>query len=231
VVPLDSKRLIEWIEGLSLVKRGAESDIRLGVFLGLKSIFKVRRPKPYMDPQLAMSLIQGRTRKEAKILVAARRAGVDSPRLYAVFPGIGVIVMEYVEGPTLKEYIESSGAEGSLGLVEEAGRQLGLLHRAGIVHGDPTTSNYIVSTGGRLSLIDYGLAEFSESVEDRGVDLHLFRRSIEATHAGESRVLYEAMIRGYESVMGVEARRVAERSEEIRLRGRYVEARRRTVWG
>ncbi|WP_062662782.1 hypothetical protein [Aeropyrum camini] len=39
-------------------------------------------------------------------------------------------------------------------------------------------------------MIDYGLAEFSSSVEDRAVDLHLFRRAVESTHAPLAGELY-----------------------------------------
>ena len=229
MVPFDAERLVESLSGLPLIKRGAESEIRLGRFLGLPAVFKVRVRKPYMHPRLAARLVAQRTRREAKVIAAALRAGVSAPLLLAVLPSAGVLVMEYVEGPLLKEVLAGAPREEALKLAREAGAILGRLHSAGIVHGDPTTSNYIVSRRG-LVLIDYGLAEFSEHVEERAVDLHLFRRAVEATHASLARDLYEAMLEGYRSVMGAEAERVAERAEEIRLRGRYVEERRRSVW-
>ncbi|GBF08783.1 putative protein kinase [Aeropyrum pernix] len=217
------------LEELPLLKRGAEAEIRLGEFMGLRAVFKARVRKPYMHPRLAERLVRLRTRREARVIAAARAAGVSAPALLAVFPSLGLIVMEYVEGPLLKDVIDQRGL-GAGGLVEEAGYNLGLLHRAGVVHGDPTTSNYIVRGGG-VVLIDYGLAEFSSSVEDRAVDLHLFRRAVESTHAPLAGELYRLYTRGYLRAVGERGGEVLRRAEEIRLRGRYVRERRRSVWG
>jgi TP53 regulating kinase-like protein len=225
MVPLDPERVVEWARSQRLIKRGAESEIRLASFMGLPAILKLRVKKPYMHPALAERLVRIRTRREAKVMAEARSAGVSAPLLYAVFPSAGLIVMEYVEGPLLKDYI---GREGWLELFAAAGEELGKLHRAGIVHGDPTTSNYIVR-GGSVVLIDYGLASFTEDLEERAVDLHLFRRAVEATHASVASEAYKAFLEGYRSVMGGEAERVEKRAREIALRGRYVEAR-RSVW-
>ncbi len=229
MVSLDPERLVEDLSRLPLLKRGAESEIRLGSFLGLPAVFKVRVRKPYMHPRLATRLASQRTRREAKVIAAALEAGVNAPLLLAVLPSAGVLVMEYVEGPLLKELLAGAARGEAVKLAREAGVILGRLHAAGIVHGDPTTSNFIASPRG-LVLIDYGLAEFSEHVEERAVDLHLFRRAVEATHASLAGSLYEALLEGYREVMGGEAEKVISRAEEIKLRGRYVEERRRSVW-
>ena len=226
MVSLDPREVVEWAGSQVLLKRGAESEIRLGSFMGLKAILKLRVKKPYMHPALAERLVSSRTRREAKVMVEAKAAGVNAPLLYAVFPSAGLIIMEYVEGPLLKDYV---GGEGWLSLFREAGAQLGRLHAAGIVHGDPTTSNYIVSRRG-LYLIDYGLSAFTRDVEERAVDLHLFKRAVEATHASVAGKAFKAFMEGYRSVMGGEADSIEERAREIALRGRYVEAR-RSVWG
>jgi TP53 regulating kinase-like protein len=228
VVSFDASRLVGWVRGLELVKRGAESEIRLGKFMGLEAIFKLRIPKAYMDPLLDLELRSARTRREAKAIAAAVKSGVRAPRLYAVFPSAGLIVMEYVRGVLLRDHVGI--APDPSRALKASGALLARLHKAGIVHGDPTTSNYIVAGGGEVYLIDYGLATFSASVEDRAVDLHLFRRALESTHAPVAARAYEDFIEGYRSVMGGESREVEERAEEIRKRGRYVEER-RTVWG
>ncbi len=227
MVPEDARRLLKGLEHLPLIARGAESEIRVGEFLGLKAVFKVRTPKPYMDPVLDRLLRRRRTLREAKVIAVARQGGVSAPRLYLVLPRHGLIVMEYVEGRLLKDAISGDEARG---LAEEAGRQVGLLHSLGIVHGDPTTSNFIVASRG-LVLIDYGLSDFSSSVEDRAVDVHLFRRSVEATHPSLAQLLLDGFLDGYRRVMGDKAKEVISRAAEIALRGRYVEERRKTVWG
>ncbi len=217
------------LEELPLIKRGAESEIRRGRFLGVDAVYKIRVRKPYMHPRLAESLARARTKREAKIIAAARRGGVSAPALLAVFPSLAVLIMEYVEGRLLKDELDRLGG-GLRPVINKAGETLGRLHRLGIVHGDPTTSNYILSRGVPV-LIDYGLSEFSESIEDRAVDLHLFRRAASSTHASIADSLYKWYVEGYLSEMGLEGERVVNRAEEVRLRGRYVRERKKTVWG
>lgn len=216
-----SERILSWLSAQELIKRGAESEIRLGPFMGMPAIFKHRVLKSYMHPKLARALASQRTVREAKIISYAASRSVPAPLLYAVFPSISLIVMEYIPGKTLKE------AENKVELSREAGRIIALLHEMGIAHGDPTTSNFIFSEG-RLRIIDFGLSEMTSDIEDFAVDLHLFRRAVESTHAAIAKEMYEAFLAGYAEIRSVE--QVARRAEEIRMRGRYVEER-RSVWG
>lgn len=230
MVSYDPRRVLDYIRRSTvLLARGAESELRKGTLAGLKTVYKIRVEKPYMDPRLDNKLRRMRTAREAKVIAVALDSGVPAPRLYMVLPSVGLIAMEYIEGPSLKEalwrdMIDPTWA-GKL-----AGRILARLHRAGIIHGDPTTSNYIVR-GDELVLIDYGLSEFSKTVEDRAVDLHLFKRAVEATHARIAKNVYSAFLEGYREAMGSLADPVVERVGEISLRGRYVEERRKSVWG
>ncbi|MCJ7608123.1 Kae1-associated serine/threonine protein kinase [Candidatus Bathyarchaeota archaeon] len=92
----------------------------------------------------------------------------------------------------------------------------------GIVHGDLTTSNVIVTKRSRLVLIDFGLAEYSRELESRGVDLVLGQRVFHSTHHGYGAECYQALLEGYrERVGNVEADEVEERVKEITRRGRY----------
>ena len=122
------------------------------------------------------------------------------------------IVMERVEGDVLK-YVTS--AEN----VRLAGKAVGRLHGAGIVHGDLTTSNMIVR-GDQCVLIDFGLASTSPEVESRGVDLHVFFQTLESTteNYGELR---EAFVAGYAGTFP-RADEVLSREHEVELRGRYL---------
>ncbi|MCE4600640.1 MAG: Kae1-associated kinase Bud32 [Desulfurococcales archaeon] len=230
MVPYDPRRVLDHVRRSTvLLARGAESELRRGTLAGLKTVYKIRVEKPYMDPRLDYKLRRVRTAREAKVIAVALDSGVSAPRLYMVLPSIGLIAMEYIEGPRLKEALWAGAVDPAWAGVR-AGRVLARLHLAGIVHGDPTTSNYIVR-GDELVLIDYGLSEFSKAVEDRAVDLHLFRRAVEATHARIAESVYTAFLEGYREVMGSLADPVMERVGEISLRGRYVEERRKSVWG
>ena len=57
------------------------------------------------------------------------------------------------------------------------------LHTHNQIHGDLTTSNFIIEKEtGDLVLIDFGLTTVSTSPEDMGVDLYVLERAIISTH-------------------------------------------------
>ncbi len=140
----------------------------------------------------------------------ARRAGVPTPVIRDITENS--ILMEKIEGPMLKECLEPH-------LVCEAGRIVGRLHRAGIIHGDLTTSNILVRNG-RCILIDFGLAQVSSEVEPRGVDIHVFFQTLESMVENHEE-LRQCFIEGY-SVEFDHAGEVVDREQEILQRGRYL---------
>ena len=96
---------------------------------------------------------------------------------------------------------------------------VGRLHRAGIIHGDLTTSNMVV-LGDRISLIDFGLSVVSDEVESRGVDLHVLFQTLRSTRADHA-LLRSAFLEGYRETFP-EADQVLAREQEIEKRGRYL---------
>ena len=191
---------------LKVVPRGAEAEVELGE----RDAVKRRQPKRYRLPALDERLRLERTRSEARLLSAARRAGVATPVVRDI-DGT-TIVMERVEGEVLKAALGP-------GTVRAAGQAVGLLHGAGIVHGDLTSSNMVVRNGG-VVLIDFGLASATEEVEARGVDVHVFLQTL-GSAAPDPGPLVAAFVDGYrEAFPGADA--VLEREVEIRRRGRYL---------
>ena len=100
-----------------------------------------------------------------------------------------------------------------------AGITVGNLHKAGIIHGDLTTSNMIWHDG-FVYLIDFGLSQITEEIEPRGVDLHVLFQTLEST-TEDPGSLKNAFISGYSATFS-EARSVIQREHEIELRGRYL---------
>ncbi len=221
--------ILNWLENLPLISRGAESELRLGRIGGIPTVFKFRRRKPYMDPALDVRLRRSRTVKEARILVRAWKSGVSVPRLLLFLPEVYLIGIEFLDGIKLKDYINENGCvEGVFSLVTDAGKIIGALHDSGISHGDPTTSNFIYLKN-KLYIIDFGLSEITNNIEDLAVDLHLFNRAVLSSHPKCPAELYKAFIRGYREKRREKGEPVIERANLIELRGRYVEER-RTVW-
>lgn len=214
---------------MNLLAKGAEADLYEADFADLffpsssfdKIILKRRIPKGYRIPQIDIHLRRSRTVSEAKIIHDSGLAGTNVPSLLGVWIDSCTLVMEKIEGTRLKEFLTKGGMEGT-GACTKAGIQLGLLHRGGIVHGDPTTSNMILRDNS-VFLIDFGLAEYSESIEKRAIDLHLLKTALKSTHYDHFAHYLRAVLDGYRSEMGDKSDEIIERCTSIEKRGRYVE--------
>lgn len=207
---------------MRLIKKGAEAELYLTDWMGLKAILKRRVKKGYRNPDLDSYVRSSRTSNEAKLLSEARRLGVPTPVVYSVDKRNFEILMSYIDAPPLKRFVDSMGTEGLALTFSRVGEIVGRLHKGGIVHGDLTTSN-IIPYSGLLYLIDFGLGEHTSDVESRGVDIHLMRRALESSHHDVSSAAYLSFIDGYRRVMGDLSEPVLKRVDAIRRRGRYVD--------
>ena len=84
------------------------------------------------------------------------------------------IVMEYLQGRTLKEILYENGGsldvETSLKIFFAVLRALKAVHAEGIVHRDVSPDNIFLTDSGKIKLIDFGAARFTQKkVEDRDV--------------------------------------------------------------
>lgn len=192
------------------IARGAEAVIsRVG-----DTIVKLRVRKGYRLPEIDLKIRKSRTRLEARLLQEARRAGVPVPNVLECDEEAGKLVMEFVDGGRLKELFSSGRGDG---LCRTIGKEVGLLHAAGIAHGDLTTSNMILKDG-KVYLIDFGLAKKTKSVEDFAVDLHLLERALTSAHCGIAEKCFGEVLKEYLRIMPGS---VVERLKEIEKRGRY----------
>lgn len=211
--------------GLSLIKKGAEAELYRGDWLGFDAIFKMRVPKTYRNREMDRLIRSSRTALEAKLLSESRRLGVPTPIVFVADTEKTEIVMSHIDGPPLKRLIGELSGDALKDAFQEVGMLVGRLHRGGIVHGDLTTSNMILKDG-RIFIIDFGLGGHDSSLEARGVDIHLMRRTLESSHHAVAKDAYAGFIRGYSKAFGTGAGEVIERVGEIRRRGRYVEGNR-----
>ena len=196
-----------------LIKKGAEADIYLTTWAGRKAISKIRSPKPYRHVELDRTIRKQRTIREANFMSIAKKAGIESPYVYFVDPKKAEIIMEFIEGRNVKDVITPA-------LCREVGRYSALLHSINIVHGDLTTSNFIIDKK-RLVLLDFGLSYYSERTEDVATDLRLIKEVLASAHI-RVRGAYERFVEGYVSIAGKKkADRILENVREIEQRGRY----------
>ncbi len=198
---------------------GAEARIDLVEWYGKPAIRKYRIPKSYRLEQLDRLLRSKRTKEEVEILYASKIAGVNCPTVFFADPVSSEIIMEYIQGPLLKNISKNRNS-----IFAQIGRFAAMLHSKGIIHGDLTTKNLIIS-GEKPVLIDFGLSFFSDRIEDRAEDLHLLKQALKSTEPlKKAKSEFEAALKGYEEISGSKLTRVIRlQIAKIELRGRYAQ--------
>jgi len=204
---------------MEVIAKGAEANL----YRDRDVVIKERIRKEYRIPEIDEALRSMRTKREAKLLSLARRAGVPTPVVLDVDTRRKSITMSYIAGEKVKYVVDRLSREELQSLFREIGRLAAKLHRADIIHGDLTTSNMLLSQG-RVFFIDFGLGEVSKSLEAKGTDLLVFRKSVRSTHFNREREVLEAFFSGYTAEYP-EGRAVVEKMESIEKRGRYVSVR------
>lgn len=125
-------------------------------------------------------------------------------------------------------------------LMKRIGVAIAGLHRTGVVHGDLTTSNMMLrppkatcqqANGvseeqekakvleGEVVIIDFGLANQSQSDEDRATDLYVLERAFASTHP-RAENLFEHLLESYKQAFGKKGVSVLHKLEDVRMRGR-----------
>jgi len=196
-----------------LIKKGAEANIYTTQWYGKKAIVKIRVAKPYRHTFLDTQIRRRRSVNEAHMLSVAKMAGVPCPFVYFIDPVRCEIVMEFIAGQNAKEIMNAD-------LSLQIGKYTGLLHLKNIVHGDLTTSNFIVSK--KLVLLDFGLSYYSHRIEDKAVDVRLIKEVFSSAHYLIYSSLFENFLTGYFEIMDDKpAKKILEKVSDIERRGRY----------
>lgn len=195
-----------------LIKRGAEADIYIVEWNCKKAVSKVRSPKSYRHPDLDAAIRKYRTIHEASFMSAAKSAGVMTPFVYFVDPVKAEIIMEFIEGQNVRDALTPD-------ICYKIGRCAALLHASNIIHGDLTTSNFVMNK--RLVLLDFGLSYYSERTEDMATDIRLIKEVFTSAHIAV-RKAFPCFVEGYASVVGTKKiDKTLENVRKIEQRGRY----------
>ena len=118
------------------------------------------------DEFLANEEFKRRFKNESKAIAVLSHPNIV--KVYDVSYGeiLQYIVMEYVEGITLKEYIEQQGTvdpREAIYFVTQILRALQHAHDKGIVHRDVKPQNIMLISDGTIKVTDFGIARFSRS--------------------------------------------------------------------
>ncbi|KAF2858434.1 kinase-like protein [Piedraia hortae CBS 480.64] len=236
-------------EDTVLISQGAEALIFRTPFLDTLAALKVRSPKKWRHPTLDMRLTRSRVLAEMRVLVklaggvqmgakGKKNPGPTVPKVRVpVVLGAdwesGWLALEWIPGKSLKQTLWDVHPAEKERRVEELLRQLGVLvgrlHAAGVIHGDLTSSNVMVSEdphsalepakADELVLIDFGLATNSVQDEDRAVDLYVLERAFGSTHP-LLEYRFQTVLDEYVAVLGSNAKSVLRKLADVRMRGR-----------
>ena len=87
------------------------------------------------------------------------------------------IVMEYVEGETLKSHLKNCGGimpvQETLSMMRPVIQSLAKIHQAQIIHRDISPDNIMIQEGGSVKLIDFGAARDFGNGDDRSLSVLL----------------------------------------------------------
>lgn len=205
--------------------QGAESRVYRGVYGGKKAILKERFEKKYRLPELDRKLTKDRIRCEQKayekVSKRCKPLSEQMPKIYYADER-NIIFEDLCDTDSVCVYF--SEHQDRPELIERILTKLGVIvaqiHSCGIIHGDLTTSNFLVckqkdTEDISVIPIDFGLSFSSTTDEDRAVDLYVLERAIQSTHPGLS---FETFLKSYQAKM--ETDKINKRLDQVRMRGR-----------
>ena len=145
---------------------------------GMGEVYKAEDQK--LGRIVALKLLPAGAQEEQtakrRLLQEARAASaLNHPHIVTIHSveesdGSIFIVMEYVEGETLKSIIERDPLEPSrlIDIGSQIADALSAAHNVGLIHRDIKPSNILVTPGGQAKILDFGLAKITQ-VSDKPV--------------------------------------------------------------
>jgi serine/threonine-protein kinase len=170
--------------------------------------------------RVAVKILHGRYASDAQFVERFRReathaAGLSHPNIVSIFDrgevdGSYFIVMEYVEGRTLKELLVSRGpcpVPVAISYTRQILAALRYAHRNGIIHRDIKPHNVIVDREGRVKVTDFGIAragasQMTEAGSIIGTAQYLSPEQARGAPVEESSDLYSSGVVLYELLTG-----------------------------
>ena len=208
-----------------LIRKGAEASLYYGSWFDKKVIFKHRIPKKYRLEELDKTIRSTRTLNEARALIRVKNYGLNVPQVYEIDAINSIIIMKFIEGEKLKKIMNQLDDDKKGYYFSLLGHHIAILHKNGHIHGDITTSNIIITPNEDIFLIDFGLHEYSDNIEDKSVDLHLLKRVLISSHGKDYILCFNAFLEGYQEEYGpnsIESKQIIKNISVIETRGRYV---------
>jgi serine/threonine protein kinase/tetratricopeptide (TPR) repeat protein len=129
---------------------------------------------PELDRRVAIKLIsdrspklhrqlEGRLRREAQAMARLTHPNVVQVYDAGAADGRLFIAMEYVEGISLRRWLQASPRSGAeiVAAFRQAGEGLAAAHAQGVIHRDFKPDNVLIANDGRVLVLDFGLASWA----------------------------------------------------------------------
>ena len=132
---------------------------------GMADVYKAKDHK--LNRMVAVKVLKPEFREDKTFIrkfrtEAQAAAGLSHPNIVNVYD----VVMELVEGITLKDYIDRKGklsVKEATSIAIQVSLGLEAAHNRNIVHRDVKPQNIIISTDGKVKLSDFGIAKATSS--------------------------------------------------------------------
>ena len=202
------------------IYHGAEAILYLEERDGKQVLVKERIKKGYRLPELDEKIRKKRTKHEESLLNRSRRSGVNVP--FVLDNEDSKIIMEFIDGKKVKDVLNDLSEKDKKNVYKLIGKNIALLHQNNIIHGDLTTSNFMLTNEpkNKLYIVDFGLGKYSEKVEDKAVDLYVLYEALKSAHFKYLNPAWQNILKDYLHSYS-NARAVLNRIEKIKSRRRY----------
>jgi serine/threonine-protein kinase len=153
------------------------SRYELGELIGYGGMAEVHRGRDTrLNRDVAIKVLRADLARDPSFLNRFRReahsaAGLNHPSIVSVYDtgedfapdgtGVPFIVMEYVEGRTLRDILKTEGrlpARRAMEIIADVCAALDFSHRNGIIHRDIKPGNVMITPQGAVKVMDFGIA-------------------------------------------------------------------------
>ncbi|HEY5332503.1 MAG TPA: PASTA domain-containing protein [Solirubrobacterales bacterium] len=172
----------------------------------------------HLQRRVALKVLHRRFAQDREFVMRFQReaeaaAGLQHPNIVSVFDrgefeGTYYIAMQYIEGPTLKQLIDSGiTLEQAVAVIRQVLQAAGYAHRQGIVHRDLKPQNVLVDPEGKAVVTDFGIAragvsEITQTGSVMGTPHYLSPEQAQGFEVTAVSDLYSVGVMLYEALTG-----------------------------
>jgi len=186
---------------------------------GMSTVYRASDER--LDRPVALKVMDSRYAGDQQFLLRFQRearaiARLRDPGLVAIYdqsadPLRPFLVMELVEGGTLRELLQERGPmppHAMAAVLRPVLSGLGVAHRAGLVHRDIKPENVLISDDGDVKLVDFGLvravaeAGITSTSVILGTAAYLSPEQVAGTPTGPTSDVYAAGVLAFELLTG-----------------------------